>query len=412
MSALATLEPLVGTKGACSALGLSRATVYRHRSPQPAPAQPAKSRPPSARALSPKERSAVLETLHSERFVDQAPAQVYATLLDENTYLCSIRTMYRLLHSAHEVRERRALRKHPPAAKPQLVAKGPNQVWSWDITKLAGPVAGVWFCLYVILDIFSRYVVGWMVAERESEDLARELIEQTCLKHKILPNQLSLHADRGAPMIAQSVAQLLARLGVTKSHSRPRVSDDNPFSESQFKTLKYGPLFPERFGCVQDVRQFGHRYFTWSNEQHHHSALALLTPREVHYGLAAQRQQQRQQVLDAIYRAHPERFGQRPLVLKLPQEVWINRPSESICTPSSASPPAAETLDHPERPGAPRSAAAVAEHALPDSRTLVPLGATGRPTDQSSGADLDGDRSVHSAASGTAHLNKKGGTLQ
>jgi putative transposase len=360
----------------------------------------------------------VLDTLHSERFVDKAPAQVYATLLDERTYLCSIRTMYRLLHSAHEVRERRALRKHPPAHKPQLVARGPNQVWSWDITKLAGPIAGVWFCLYVIMDIFSRYVVGWMAAERESEDLARELIEQTCKKQGILPNQLSLHADRGAPMIAQSVAQLLARLGVTKSHSRPRVSDDNPFSEAQFKTLKYCPLFPERFGCIQDVRQFGHRYFQWYNDEHHHSALALLTPADVHHGLAPQRREQRQLVLDAIYRAHPERFRRPPVPLKLPDAVWINRPSDFIVSPSvPVSSPATDTgpLDLPERPGAARSAAAVADHARPDSRTLLHVGATGRPTDLPSSSDLDGDRSVHSpplTELRTAHLNKKGGALQ
>jgi putative transposase len=271
----------------------------------------------------------VLDVLHSDRFIDRAPKVVYATLLDDDgTYLCSWRTMYRLLAAADEVRERRAQRRHPVYTKPELLATGPNQVWSWDITKLRGPGKWTYYCLYVILDIFSRYVVGWMVAERESATLAERLIEETCEKHGIVAGQLTLHADRGTAMTAKTVAQLLVDLGVTRTHSRPHVSDDNPYSEAQFKTLKYSPTFPERFGSVQDARAFGQGFFPWYNTEHRHDALGLLAPAAVHYGQAGTILAQRRGVLTAAYAAHPERFvRQPPEPLAPPAAVWINPPA-------------------------------------------------------------------------------------
>jgi putative transposase len=280
--------------------------------------------------LSADERQKVLAVLHEERFVDKAPAEVFATLLDERVYHCSIRTMYRILAGEDEVRERRNVRRHPQYRKPQLLATGPNQVWSWDITKLRGPVKWVLFSLYVILDIFSRYVVGWRIEEGESDELARELIEQSCRKQAIEPKQLIIHADRGGPMKAKTVAQLLSDLGVAKSHSRPHVSDDNPFSEAQFKTLKYRPEFPDRFGSLQDARLFSRQFFPWYNNEHHHSGIGLLTPRVVHYGLAARVIEQRRLVLQRAYQAHPERFvRQAPQPPQLPEAVWINPPARS-----------------------------------------------------------------------------------
>ncbi len=234
------------TSALCQSVGLARATLYRRR--QPARPSTPTVRAPSSRALVPAERQAVLDVLHSERFVDQSPAEVQATLLEEQTYLCSTRTMYRILDAAQEVRERRDQARHPAYAKPELVATAPNQIWSWDITKLKGPIPYLYYSLYVILDLFSRYVVGWMVAAHENARLAQRLIEATCLKQGIGPHQLTIHADRGAPMRSKLVAELFSDLSIDASHSRPRVSNDNPFSEAQFRTFKYRPEFPDRFG--------------------------------------------------------------------------------------------------------------------------------------------------------------------
>ena len=267
--------------------------------------------------------------LNSARFADRAPRQVYAALLDEGQYLCHWRTMYRVLAAHDEVRERRDQRRHPPYHKPELLATAPNQVWSWDITKLRGPVKWTYFYLYVLLDIYSRYVVGWMIAERESARLAQDLVETSCVRQGIVREQLTLHADNGGPMRAQSLALLLADLGVTPSHSRPSTSDDNPFSEAQFKTLKYRPGYPDRFGSIQDARTWARPFFHWYNEEHYHTGLNLLTPASVHSGKTAVIQQQRQRVMRAAYAAHPERFSQgAPVVAAPPSAVWINPPSD------------------------------------------------------------------------------------
>ena len=265
--------------------------------------------------------------LNEERFADKTPAEVYATLLDEGTYMCSVRTMYRILGEHGQVRERRNQLRRPSYTKPELMATGPGQLWSWDITKLKGPAKWQYFHLYVILDVFSRYVVGWMVAERESAVLARRLIAETIGKELVDPGDLILHADRGPSMRSKCVAQLLSDLGVTKTHSRPYTSTDNPFSESQFKTMKYRPDFPGRFGGLEEAREFLRPYFHWYNQEHHHHGLALLTPAQVHHGLADQVLQHRQQAMDAIYAAHPERFSRPPRVPRLPAEVWINPPT-------------------------------------------------------------------------------------
>lgn len=324
MSAVSQLAPEVGIAGVCKALGVSRASFYRQRSSQVI--EP-KSRPRPPRSLSATEQQQVLDILHSERFVDQSPAEVYATLLDEGIYLCSLRTMYRLLAAHEEVRERRHQRRHPVYQKPQLLATAANQLWSWDITKLPGPGKYSAFHLYVILDVFSRYVVGWMVAYRESEILAERLIRLSCQKQEIQPQQLTLHADRGSSMRSKTVAFLLSDLGVTKSHSRPHVSNDNPFSEAQFKTLKYQPQFPKQFGSLEDARSFCRAFFDWYNHEHHHSGIGWLTPATLHNGQADPVVQQRQQVLLAAYHAHPERFVQgQPTPPTVPTAVWINPP--------------------------------------------------------------------------------------
>jgi len=330
LSAVGELAPTAGTHTACRALGVSRATVYRRRRPCSTPAP----RPQPPRALSAPERHAVLEALHAPRFVDLAPAEVYATLLDEGRYLCSRRTMYRLLAAAAEGRERRNQLRHV-APKPELLAIGPNEVWSWDITKLLGPVKWTYYYLYVILDIFSRYVVGWMVAHQESAALAERLIAATCAKHEIPPDQLTIHADRGSSMTSKPVALLLADLGITRTHSRPHVSNDNPFSEAQFKTLKYRPEFPARFGSLEDARAFCQPFFTWYNTAHRHGGIGLLTPAMVHYGQAEGVRTQRADVLAAAYAAHPERFVRRPPAPPaLPAAVWINPPAP-ISSPRS-----------------------------------------------------------------------------
>ncbi len=327
MAGALELAQEVGTARACRALGVPRASLYRQRR---VPAPVASPRPRPARALTAPERQTVLALLHSERFVDQAPAEVYATLLDEGTYHCSLRTMYRLLAEAQEVRERRNQLRHV-APKPELLATGPNQVWSWDITKLLGPAKWTYFSLYVILDIFSRYVVGWMVAHQESATLAERLLDATCEKQAIGPGQLLIHADRGPAMTSKPVALPLADLGVTRTHSRPHVSNDNPYSEAQFKTLKYRPEFPERFGVIEEARTFCQHFFTWYNTEHHHSGIGLLTPAVVHYGGVDQVLAERRDVLASAYAAHPERFVRKPPAPPpVPTAVWINRPHHPV----------------------------------------------------------------------------------
>jgi putative transposase len=317
-------ERISETAGACRSIGVSRATLYRRRRPR---VESTRSRPKPHRALSNEEQQRVISVLHSERFIDKAPAQVWATLLDEKTYHCSPRTMYRILAEHHEVRERRNQLRHPNYQKPELLAEAPNQVWSWDISKLLGPVKWTYFHLYVILDIFSRYVTGWMVAHGESAALARRLIEATCTKQGIEPGQLTIHADRGGSMRSKSLALLLADLGITKTHSRPHVSNDNPYSEAQFKTLKYRPEFPERFGSIEDARAFCRGFFDYYNTEHRHSGIALMTPASMHYGLAEQLQATRQAALLAAYAAHPERFVRKPpRPPELPRAAWINPP--------------------------------------------------------------------------------------
>lgn len=311
---------------ACQALGVPRSSFYRARQPEKEP-QP---RPTPKRALSQAEKMEVRQTLNSERFQDMSPRQVYATLLDEGIYHCSWRTMYRILDEHQEVRERRNQLRHPKYIKPELLTTRPNMLWSWDLTKLRGPVKWTYYYLYTILDVFSRYVVGWMIAERESASLAQQLIQETCRKQEIQPEQLTVHADRGSSMRSKTVALLLADLGVTKTHSRPYVSNDNPYSESQFKTMKYRPTYPERFGSIQDARAWARSFFRWYNHDHHHSALGLMTPAAVHCGQAETMREQRQQILEAAYAAHPERFVHgEPKAPALPQEVWINKPESS-----------------------------------------------------------------------------------
>jgi putative transposase len=328
MDAVHLLAPTVGIESACEVLGVARASFYR----QPAfgPALPLPLRPTPARALSMQERETVRDVLNSTRFQDCAPAAIQATLLDEGQYLCSTRTMYRVLSEDGASRDRRDQLTHPAYQKPELLATAPNQLWSWDITKLRGSAKWTYFYLYVILDVFSRYVVGWMVAPREGAGLASKLIEETCQKQIILPGQLTIHADRGSSMRSKPVAFLLADLSITKTHSRPYTSNDNPYSESQFRTMKYRPEFPDRFGCIQDSRAFCQPFFAWYNDHHRHSGIGMMTPSMVHYGQAPVIRDKRQTVLDAAYLAHPERFVRRPPVpLQLPKEVWINKPQSS-----------------------------------------------------------------------------------
>lgn len=325
MAVARQLGETVGVASACAALNVPRSSFYRRSAPrEDVSRQP---RPTPARALSPQERDGVISVLNSDRFMDQPPREVYASLLDEGTYLCSVRTMYRLLERAGQVRERRDQLRHPTYQRPELVARAPNQVWSWDITKLLGPVKWSYFYLYVILDIFSRYVVAWMVATREANELASRLIEDACAMQRIQPGQLTVHADRGPSMTSKPVALLLADLGVIKSHSRPHVSNDNPYSEAQFKTLKYRPGFPERFGSIQHARSISSELFDWYNNHHHHTGLGLLTPAAVHSGQANEILDRRNVVLASAYSAHPERFVIKPpRAAQVPIAVWINPP--------------------------------------------------------------------------------------
>jgi putative transposase len=332
MNTVIDIAPALGVLATCAAFGVARASYYRKRAPVHGPKLP-RTAPP--RRLPDCERTQVLEVLHEPRFVDLAPLEVYASLLQEGRYLCSPRTMHRILAEHAEVRERRNQLRYPSYQKPELLATAPNQLWSWDITKLLGPQKWTYYYLYVLLDVFSRYVVGWLVAHRESAALAEKLIADTCERQGVEPGQLTLHADRGSSMKSKAVAFLLADLGVTKTHSRPHVSDDNPFSEAQFKTLKYRPGFPERFGEFEDARAFCGPFFDWYNYDHHHSGLGLLTPADVHYGRVEQRIAERQAALDGAFALHPERFPHgRPIAQRPPREVWINKP---VQPPTSAS---------------------------------------------------------------------------
>jgi putative transposase len=327
--AVAELEPIVGVRDACRVLGEPRARWYRRHRKSPAPPPPERVPAPQPRALDEVERKEVRRVLNSDEHVDEAPATVYAKLLDAGVYLASISTMYRVLRSHDEVRERRRHATHPAKVKPELVATEPNQVYSWDITKLLGPVKWTYYYLYVIIDIDSRYVPGWMLAHSENAKLAEALLADTVAKQRIRRGQLTIHADRGSPMVAKPVAFLLADLGVTKSHSRPHTSNDNPFSESQFRTMKYRPTFPDRFGCYEDAHAFCVRFFGWYNEEHRHSGIGLHTPADVHCGRAVAVRTQRANVLDAAYVMHPERFvRKRPEPPALPTAVWINEPKE------------------------------------------------------------------------------------
>ena len=334
MAGVHELTPTLGAGAACRALGLWRGAPERRKAMDhrnafvgPAPRRRTRVRPPLA--LDTQEREVLLETLNSERFVDTAPAAVHATLLDEGRYLGSVRTMYRVLAADGGSRERRDQLVHPAYAKPELLATGPNQVWSWDITKLKGPAKWTCFHLYVILDIFSRCAVGWLIALRESAELAQQLIADTVARHAVLPGTLTLHADRGASMRSKPVAALLVDLEVAKSHSRPHVSDDNPYSESQFKTMKYRPDFPARFGSIAQARAHCQTFFAWYNTEHRHSGIGYMTPHSVHAGHAAALLATRQATLDAAFQAHPNRFKNRnPQPHPLPTAAWINPPSQ------------------------------------------------------------------------------------
>jgi putative transposase len=325
MAAVAELAATTDTATACRALGIGRATWYRHRQPRPNPErQPG---PKPTWALSPADRAAVLDVLHEPRFVDKAPAEIVATLLDEGRYLCSERTMYRVLAAADEVRERRNQLRHPWATKPELVATAPNQVWSWDITKLRTTEKWHYYALYVVLDIYSRYIVGWTVALRESATLATRLISESCRQQGVARDQLTLHADRGSAMTSKTLAELLIDLGVAKSHSRPHVSNDNAYSEANFKTLKYRPEFPERFGPIEHARAFCRQFVAWYNHDHRHAGIGMLTPADVHTGRAEEVIAARHRVMMAAYAANPTRFRRPPARPNGPIEAWINRPN-------------------------------------------------------------------------------------
>ena len=339
IAAAEQLGQRVGLARACAVLQVPRSTLYRGRSGSgklPAPPAP---RPTPPRAFSAAQQEEIRRQLDSPRFQDQAPRQVWARLLEEGVYLCSVRSMYRVLAACDQVRERRHQRRHPAYTKPELLATRPNELWSWDVTQLRGPAAGIWFYLYVLLDVFSRFVVGWLIAARQTQELATELLRTTCQRYGVGPQQLTVHADRGAIQQAQSVSALFVTLGVSESHGRPRVSNDNPYSEAQFKTTKYHASYPERFGSLPDARAWARPFFDWYNHEHYHTGLGLLTPAMVHFGRAPQVQAQRQQVLDAAYASHPERFVRRPpRVLPLPEQVWINRPALETPTDTSVIP--------------------------------------------------------------------------
>lgn len=328
MVAASQVAAKTGVAAACRLMGLPRSSVYRRvrpplLGPKPKPA-------PHPRSLTEAERSSVLDVCNSSRFVDAAPASIVATLLDEGTYLASERTFYRVLSAAGQARERRRQLTHPPYVRPELLATGPNELWSWDISRLRGPAKWTYYQLYWILDVYSRYAVGWMVAHRESAALAERLISETIEKQNAGAS-LTVHADRGPSMRSRPVAMLLAELGVTKSHSRPHTSNDNPFSEAAFKTMKYRPTFPERFGSIQDAVSFCRGFFGWYNTTHRHSGIAMMTPEQVHYGRAGEVQERRAKVLAEAYNAHAERFvSGMPHPAELPGAVWINPPADGF----------------------------------------------------------------------------------
>jgi putative transposase len=322
-AAYAELVPVTSTKRACGLLGKSRATHYRRQRPKTVEPRAPRPAPPSK--LSAVERAAVLATLNHESFVDKSVAQVWATLLDEGSYLCGESTMYRILREAGGARERRRQATHPARTRPELIATGPGQVWSWDITKLHGPVKGAYYDLYVIIDIYSRYVPGWLVAPTETGELAKAFIEATIAAAGAAPRVV--HADRGTSMTSKPVALLLADLGVVRSHSRPKVSNDNPYSEAAFKTLKYCPAFPDRFGSIADARAFCDQFISYYNHQHRHSGIGLHTPASVHHGTATEIRALRAEVLAAAHARHPQRFRRPPRPPQLPTAVWINRPA-------------------------------------------------------------------------------------
>lgn len=355
MDEVAKLAPVVGVRTACAALGVAPSSYYRQWHPAPsAPERPL--RRPSPRALTADEQAQVRAHLNSERFLDRAPRTVYATLLDEGVRLCHWRTMYRLLRADSATRERRAIRRHPVYVRPELLATAPCQVWSWDITMLRGPQPGCWYRLYVVVDIFSRMVVGWLVAEREDALLAEQLLADACTREAIAPQQLIVHADRGAPMQSKTVANLLEDLGVTRSHSRPSVSNDNPYSEAQFKTMKYGPAYPDRFASLTDAQRWVATFMVWYNTEHRHSGIGLLTPQMAHTGQAEVITTARQATLDAAYADHPERFVRgRPTPPVVPTAAWINPPAHVVVP--AAAPSAPESLADP---GSRVSAAAAA----------------------------------------------------
>jgi putative transposase len=328
------LTPLIGTRPACRALGASAATVYRRRRPPTlGPVPQPRPRPVPERALSEPERAEVLSVLTSERFVDVSPEECWATLLDEGIYLCSVRTMYRILGAQtgdQKVRDRRDQLTHPPYAAPELLAEAPNETWSWDISKLKGPVRGQWFHLYVILDMFSRYIVGWTVHEHENAQVAVALIEQATTQQNITPKVLTLHADRGAPMRSKLLAELLQDLGVSRTHSRPYTSSDNPYSEAGFKTLKYRPTFPARFDSIDHARAHCREFVDWYQHQHRHSGIGLMTPHAVHHGHGPRLYAARTAVLNQAYARTPERFvHQPPVPPELPVAAWINKPADT-----------------------------------------------------------------------------------
>ena len=337
--AIVELEPLIGVRAACRATGRAQARYYRRHRRSPAPARPVRQRRAQPRALSHTERDTVRALLNSPDFADKAPATVYHELLDEGVYVASVSSMYRILRAHGEVRERRRQATHPARVKPELVATQPNHCWSWDITKLHGPAKWSYFYLYVIIDIYSRYTVGWMIAGRESAALAELLLAETIAKQGIDRDTLSIHADNGSSMASKPVAFLLADLGVTKSHSRPHTSNDNPYSEAQFRTLKYRPDFPDTFGSIEDARAFCQRFFRWYNTEHRHSGVAWHTPHNVHYGHAEAVQTVRADVLAAAYTRNPERFVRKhPEPAELPAAALINQPTEPELPTHSTNP--------------------------------------------------------------------------
>lgn len=327
MAHIMDLQRYAGVRRACESLGLPASTYYARRTPK-APRTPTP-RPRPARALSDAERAEVLAIATSETHVDRSPGSIVSSLLDKGRYICSVRTMYRILGSEKMVSERRAIARHPTYSKPDLTAERPCEVWTWDITKLKGPHKGTMYSLYVVLDMYSRFVVGWLLAEREDDALARKLLLEACKGEGIQHDKLTIHADNGGVMRSRTVSDLLTNLGVTRSHSRPHCSNDNPYSESQFKTMKYAPGFPPRFESIDHAREFCRDFFVAYNYHMYHSGIAMLTPATVHQGLAHKVIDRRQDVLAEAYNAHPERFvNGKPVHPQLPREVWINKPHE------------------------------------------------------------------------------------